>query len=73
MTLVERKTLYTVIMRLTGKRSDLLAEIAVKGMKALTSKVKTITLDNGLEEDRQRIGSSDLLRPSLRLLGTGYQ
>lgn len=57
LTLVERKTLYTVIMRLTGKRSDLLAEIAVKGMKALKSKVKTITLDNGLEfADHEKIG-----------------
>jgi len=57
LTLVERKTLYTVIMRLTGKRSDLLAEAAVKGMKALKSKVKTITLDNGMEfADHEEIG-----------------
>ena len=57
LTLVERKTLYTVIMRLTGKRSDLLAEAAVKGMQALKSKVKTITLDNGLEfADHEKIG-----------------
>lgn len=49
LTLVERKTLYTVILRLTGKRADLLAKIAVKGMKKLKSKVKTITFDNGLE------------------------
>lgn len=57
LTLVERKTLYTVIMRLTGKRSDLLAEAAVKGMQALKSKVKTITLDNGMEfADHEEIG-----------------
>lgn len=49
LTLVERKTLYTVIIRLTGKRSDLLAEAAVNGMASLKSKVKTITFDNGLE------------------------
>ena len=49
LTMVERKTLYTIIVRLTGKRSDLLAEAAVKGMETLKSKVKTITLDNGLE------------------------
>jgi IS30 family transposase len=49
LTMVERKTLYTVIMRLTGKRADLLAEAAVTGMKHLKSRVKTITLDNGLE------------------------
>lgn len=49
LTLVERKTLYTVIARLTGKRADLLAEVAVASMKALGAKVETITFDNGLE------------------------
>jgi transposase, IS30 family len=49
LTMVERKTLYTVIVRLTGKRADLLAEAAVKHMAELSSKVKTITFDNGLE------------------------
>lgn len=39
LTLVERKTLYTVIARLTGKRADLLAEAAVASMKALSAKV----------------------------------
>jgi len=38
-----------VIMRLTGKRSDLLAKTAIDGMRSLKSKVKTITFDNGLE------------------------
>ncbi|MCU7893536.1 MAG: IS30 family transposase [Candidatus Thiodiazotropha sp. (ex Lucinoma aequizonata)] len=47
--MVERKTLYTVIMRLTGKQSGLLAEAAVAGLKALKSNILTITLDNGLE------------------------
>jgi IS30 family transposase len=49
LTMVERKTLYTVIERLTGKRSDLLAKAAIEGMRHLKSKVKTITFDNGLE------------------------
>lgn len=49
LTLVERKTLYTVIVRLTGKRADLLAKAAVASMKDLSAKVKTITFDNGLE------------------------
>ncbi|MCU7899018.1 MAG: IS30 family transposase [Candidatus Thiodiazotropha sp. (ex Lucinoma aequizonata)] len=49
LTMVERKTLYTVIMRLTGKQSGLLAEAAVAGLKALKSNILTITLDNGLE------------------------
>ncbi len=47
--MVERKTLYTVIVRLTGKRADLLAEAAVSNMGKLKAKVKTITFDNGLE------------------------
>ena len=49
LTLVERKTLYTMMIQLTGKRADLLARAAVAGMKQLKSKVKTITFDNGLE------------------------
>ena len=49
LTRVERKTLYTVIMRLPGKQSALLAKAAVEGMEALQAKILTITLDNGLE------------------------
>lgn len=49
LTMVERKTLYTVIARLTGKRADLLAKVAIDSMKHLKSRIKTITLDNGLE------------------------
>lgn len=49
LTLVERKTLYTVIVRLKNKRADKLAQAAVKEMKPLQSKIKTITFDNGLE------------------------
>lgn len=49
LTLVERKTLYTVIVRLASKRSDMLAQAAIKEMKPLQSKIKTITFDNGLE------------------------
>lgn len=49
LTLVERKTLYTVIVRLTGKRADQLADAALKAMRSLKARVKTITFDNGLE------------------------
>lgn len=57
LTMVERKTLYTVIVRLTGKRADLLADAALKAMQALKSRVKTITFDNGLEfAEHERIG-----------------
>ncbi|MCU7879752.1 MAG: IS30 family transposase [Candidatus Thiodiazotropha sp. (ex Lucinoma aequizonata)] len=47
--MVERKTQYTVIMRLTAKQSGLLAEAALAGLKVLKSNILTITLDNGLE------------------------
>ena len=49
LTMVERKTLYTVIVRLSGKRADLLAKAAIEGMYHMKDKVKTITFDNGLE------------------------
>ncbi len=49
LTVVERKTLYTVITRLTGKRADLLARAAVKMMKPMKQRFHTLTLDNGLE------------------------
>lgn len=49
LTLVERKTLYTVIARLTGKRADLLAEAVIKIMKPMKRRFQTLTLDNGLE------------------------
>jgi IS30 family transposase len=48
LTLVERKTLYTVIVRLKSKRADVLANKLVKRLSALKGKVKTITFDNGL-------------------------
>jgi IS30 family transposase len=49
LTLVERKTLYTVIVRLDGKNAEQLAEAAIKTMSAYRAQMKTITLDNGLE------------------------
>lgn len=49
LTLVERKTLYTMIFRLTGKQAALVARTAVSGMKELAETIHTITLDNGLE------------------------
>lgn len=44
--MVERKTLYTVTVRLTGKRADLLAEAVVQDMQHLKDRVKTTTLLN---------------------------
>jgi IS30 family transposase len=49
LTLVERKTLYTVIVKLTGKYADLLAQSAVAHMQPYQKMVHTITFDNGLE------------------------
>ncbi|AWF80542.1 hypothetical protein BTJ40_06815 [Microbulbifer sp. A4B17] len=44
LTMVEHKTLFTVIVRLTGKRSDLSAEAAVSHMVSFKDKIKTITI-----------------------------
>lgn len=49
LTMVERKTLYTIIVRLTGKHADLLAKAAVRKMRHIKKQVKTITFDNGHE------------------------
>lgn len=49
LTFVERKTLYTVIVKLTGKNAQELAEAAIRGLHEVRSKVLTITFDNGLE------------------------
>lgn len=49
LTLVERKTLYTVIVRLDGKQADKLADALIDKMTAYREQVKTITFDNGLE------------------------
>lgn len=49
LTLVERKTLYTVIVRIHGKRAEYLATAAIRTMRKWRDRVKTITFDNGLE------------------------
>ena len=49
LTLVERKTRYTRIVRLAGKRAELLARAALGCMRDIADQVKTITFDNGLE------------------------
>lgn len=58
LTLVERKTLYTVIVRLTGKRADLLADALIAKVGVMRSRVETITFDNGLEfSEHERIAA----------------
>ena len=48
-TLVDRKSLYTVIVKLNGKNATELADKTIKALKPLSSKIHTITYDNGLE------------------------
>ena len=55
LTMVERKTLYTVNARLTGKHAGLLAAATLKHMQDLKDKVKTITFDNGLEFSEHKV------------------
>ena len=49
LTLVERKTLYTVIVKLEGKNAQALAEAAIMALHPMREKIHTITFDNGLE------------------------
>lgn len=49
LTVVERKSLYTRIIKLAGKQSEQLAEAAVAGLHKLKRFFRTLTLDNGLE------------------------
>lgn len=59
LTIVERKTLFSVIVRLTGKRTVLLADALIQEMRGLQSRIKTITFDNGLEfAEHQRIAEA---------------
>jgi len=59
LTLVERKTLYTIIVRLKGKHAGDLAQAAVDAMTPLKDKVHTITFDNGMEfADHETIAKS---------------
>ncbi|SMN17056.1 Mobile element protein [uncultured Candidatus Thioglobus sp.] len=48
-TLVDRKSLYTVIVKLNGKNATELADKTIKALKPMSSKIHTITYDNGLE------------------------
>ncbi len=59
LTMVERKTLYTIIVKLTGKRADLLAGAAIDKMVSMKNRIKTITFDNGLEfSEHERIAET---------------
>ena len=48
-TLVDRKSLYTVIVKLNGKNATELADKTIKALEPISNKIHTITYDNGLE------------------------
>lgn len=47
--LVERKSVYAVLKKVTKKTSELDSSAIIKGLKPISCKVKTITFDNGRE------------------------
>lgn len=49
LTLVERKTLYTVIVPLKGKNAEQLRQAAIEVLTPLKDRVLTVTFDNGKE------------------------
>ncbi len=58
-TMVERKTLYTVVKRIESKHADITADALIESMMPFEDKVLTITLDNGKEfAQHERIGDS---------------
>lgn len=59
LTLVERKTLYTVIIKLAGKHAVPLVSSMIKKLRHMTDRIKTITVDNGLEfSDHERLAKA---------------
>lgn len=56
-TLVERKTLFTVVRRIESKHADVTADAIIESVAALKDNVLTITFDNGKEfAQHERIG-----------------
>lgn len=60
LTMVERKTLYTVIAKLSGKNAQELAQTAIISMHPIKDRVATITFDNGLEFAAHEVIASGL-------------
>jgi len=48
-TIVERKTLYTLVARVHGKRADWVTQVTIELMQPFAERVHTITADNGKE------------------------
>ena len=56
-TMVERKTLFTVVKRIESKHADITTDALISSMKPLQSHILTITLDNGKEfAQHEKIG-----------------
>ena len=63
LTLVERKTLYTIIVKISGKKADVLADNMIESVSPIMDRFKTLTLDNGLDfSDHERLAKSLSLR-----------
>ncbi|CDG19507.1 transposase (fragment) [Xenorhabdus doucetiae] len=59
LTLVERKSLFTIIIKLEDKTAEGVAKAATRHLSMIKHKVKTITFDNGLEfAEHERIGKN---------------
>ena len=58
-TMVERKTLFTVVKRIESKHADITADALIASMMYLKASVHNITLDNGKEfAQHERIGNA---------------
>ncbi|WP_340619058.1 IS30 family transposase [Xenorhabdus entomophaga] len=60
LTLVERKTLFTVIIKLENKTAEAVVKAITRNLSLLKQKVKTITFDNGLEFAEHEMISKNL-------------
>jgi IS30 family transposase len=61
--LVEKKTLYTIIVKISSKKADVLADNMIESVSPIMDRIKTLTLENGLEfSDHKRIAKSLDLR-----------
>jgi IS30 family transposase len=59
LTLVERKTLYTIIARIPGKKADVSADNMIESVLPIVNRCKTLTLGNGLKfSGHERIAES---------------
>jgi IS30 family transposase len=59
LTLAERKTLHTLIIKISGKKGDVLADNMIESVLPIMDRLRTLPLDNGLEfSDHECIAES---------------